>query len=93
MERAAAVEALAPNRDWGGLLHGEISRAVEYQAGVFAGDARASDGRAGTTVGTRLVLKPLRWLDVGGSFSQGDVEADPAGLGSTRSPRASRGRA
>jgi phosphate-selective porin OprO and OprP len=87
VERAAAVDSLGPNRDWAGLLHGEASRAVEYQVGVFAGDARASDGRAGTTVGARLVLKPFRWLDLGGSFSQGDVQADPAGPGLDPDPK------
>lgn len=86
-ERSAAVDSLAPNRDWGALLHGEISRAVEYQAGVFTGDARASDGRAGTTAAARLVLKPARWLDLGGSFSQGDVQADPAGPGLDPQPK------
>jgi phosphate-selective porin OprO and OprP len=79
VERSVAVDSLGANRDWGALVHGEISRAVEYQAGVFAGDARASDGRAGTTAAARLVLKPTRSLDLGGSFSQGDVQASPVG--------------
>ena len=87
IERAAVVDRIGPNRDWGGLLYGEISRVVEYQAGVFAGDARASDGRAGTTAAARVVLKPLRWLDLGGSFSQGDVEASPAGPGLDPEPK------
>jgi phosphate-selective porin OprO/OprP len=79
VERAAVVEAIAPDRDWGVTLHGEIGRVVEYQAGVFEGDGSERDGRAGTTAAARLVLKPARWLDLGGSFSQGDVEAAPAG--------------
>jgi phosphate-selective porin len=79
VERSAAVEGLGPSRDWGVMLHGEIGRAVEYQAGVFEGDGRTRDDRAGTTVAARLVLKPARWLDLGGSFSQADVEADPVG--------------
>ena len=87
IERATFVESIGPNRDWGGLVYGEISRAVEYQAGVFAGDARASDGRAGTTAAARLVLKPARWLDFGGSFSQGDVQADPVGPGLDPEPK------
>ena len=87
VERAAVVDSIGPNRDWGALVHGEISRALEYQAGVFAGDARASDGRAGTTAAARLVLKPARWLDLGGSFSQGDVQADPAGPGLDPEPK------
>jgi phosphate-selective porin OprO/OprP len=87
LERATAVDSLGPNRDWGALLHGEIAHAVEYQAGVFQGDARASDGRAGTTAGARLVLKPAPWLDLGGSFSQGDVVANTAGPGLDPEPK------
>ena len=87
IERATFVESIGPNRDWGGLVYGEISRVAEYQAGVFVGDARASDGRAGTTAAARLVLKPARWLDFGGSFSQGDVQADPVGSGLDPEPK------
>jgi phosphate-selective porin OprO/OprP len=79
VERAAVVESLAPQRDWGVALHGEIGRVLEYQAGVFEGDGSSRDERAGTTAAARLVLKPARWLDLGGSFAQGDVEAEPAG--------------
>jgi len=92
VERTVAVDALGPSRDWGALVHGEISRAVEYQAGVFVGDARASDGRADTTAAARLVLKPARWLDLGGSFSQGEVQADPAGPSLDPEPKGLSGR-
>jgi phosphate-selective porin len=46
---------------------------------VFEGDGSESDDQAGTTAAARLVLKPARWLDVSGSFAQGDVEGEPAG--------------
>ena len=87
VERAAFVDSIGPNRDWGGLVHGEISRAIEYQAGVFVGDDRTNDNSAGTTGAGRLVLKPARWLDLGGSFSQGDVEAAAAGPGLDPEPK------
>jgi phosphate-selective porin len=87
VERAAVVDSIGPSRDWGALVHGEISRVLEYQAGVFAGDDRSGDRRAGTTGAGRLVLKPARWLDLGGSFSQGDVQADPAGPGLDPEPK------
>jgi phosphate-selective porin OprO/OprP len=87
IERAALVNALAPGRDWGGLLQGELGRALEYRAGVFAGDARTSPNRAGTTAAARLVLKPSGWLDLGGSFSQGDVVAEPVSPGVDPSPK------
>jgi phosphate-selective porin OprO/OprP len=92
VERAVAVDSLGPNRDWGGLVHGEISRAVEYQAGLFVGDGRASDNRADTTAAGRVVLKPTRWLDLAGSFSQGDVQADPLGPGLDPEPKGLSGR-
>lgn len=87
VERSAASEGLAPSRDWGVMLHGEIGRVVEYQAGVFEGDGSSRDDRAGTTAAARLVLKPARWLDLGGSFSEADVEADPIGTGLDPEPK------
>lgn len=92
VERADVVNAIAPDRDWGVVLHGEIGRFLEYQAGVFEGDGSASDSRAGTTAAARLVLKPARWLDLGGSWSQGDVEAEPAGGALDPEPKGFRGR-
>jgi phosphate-selective porin len=87
IERAAVVEAIAPTRDWGVMLHGELGRFVEYQAGVFEGDGSSGDDRAGTTAAARLVLKPARWLDLGGSFSQGEVDADPGASGLALEPK------
>jgi phosphate-selective porin len=79
VERAAAVEAFAPGRDWGVSVLGEIGRAVEYQAGVFQGDGSKQRTRAGRTFAGRLVLKPWKWLELAGSTSQADVAAVPAG--------------
>jgi phosphate-selective porin OprO and OprP len=87
IERAAFVDSIGPDRDWGGLVHGEISRKVEYEAGIFVGDDRTSDNSAATTGAARLVLKPTKWLDVAGSVSQGDIEAAPAGPGLDPSPK------
>ena len=87
VERAAVVDSLAPGRDWGGVASGQLGRFVEYRGGVFEGDARSSDKRAGATAAGRLVLKPSGWLDLGGSFSQGDVTAAPVAAGSDRSPK------
>jgi len=83
IERAVVVGALAPVRDWGGLLQGELGRWLEWAAGIYEGDARASARRAGTTAAGRLVLKPARWLDLGGSFSQGDVAEEPPAPGAS----------
>jgi phosphate-selective porin len=81
MERSVVVDAMAPDRDWGAELNGEVGRVFEYQAGVFAGDGDTNRIQAGTTYAGRLVFKPWRWLDVGGSTSYGDVTADSAGPG------------
>jgi len=87
IERAAVVQSLAPGRDWGGLLEGELGRALAYSAGVFEGDARTSPNRAGTTAAARLVLKPSGRLDLGASFSQGDVVESPASPAVEPSPK------
>ena len=54
---------------------------------MFDGDGRALANRASTTVAGRLLLKPRRWLDVGGSYSQGDVAATPSGPGLDPKPK------
>jgi phosphate-selective porin len=91
VERSAVVDSLAPARDWGGVLRGEIGL-VEYRAGVFEGDGRSQDWRAGTTAAGRVVVKAARWLDVGGSFSQGEVAAEPAGPGLDPEPKGLEGK-
>jgi phosphate-selective porin OprO/OprP len=75
VERAAVVEGLAPARDWGVLLRGD-GRHLTYQLGLFDGDGRGRASRSRTTVAARLLARPLRWLDAGGSFSRGEVRGD-----------------
>jgi phosphate-selective porin len=87
LERGVMVEAMAPDRDWGAELNGEIGKAVEYQAGVFAGDGVLNRFRAGTTYAGRLVFRLLRGVEVGGSTSYGRVAADPAGPGLDPDPK------
>jgi phosphate-selective porin OprO/OprP len=77
MERTMLATALAPSRDLGVMLHGDFGQRVAYQAGVFAGDGRTEDSRAGTTGAARLVVTPAKGLDLGASGSIGSVEADP----------------
>jgi len=79
IERAAVVDGLAPFRDWGAMLRGEIGRVVEYQAGVFGGDGWTRANREEVTPAARLVLKPRPWFQLGGAFSAGDIQASPAG--------------
>jgi phosphate-selective porin len=86
LRRALPVEALAPGRDWGVELHGELAR-LEYEAGVFAGDGWKAGTRSGTTLVGRLVLEPLKGLRLGGSATAGSVEAAPVVDGVAGKPR------
>jgi phosphate-selective porin len=74
MERAVAVDALAPGRDWGLQALGRYRR-LEYRAGLFAGDRTRSPQRAGATLAGRLVLSATHWLDLGCSGSRGHADA------------------
>jgi phosphate-selective porin len=80
VDRNLAADHLGPGRDWGVVARGEPLDRVDYIAGVFVGDGGAATrSRSETTVAGRLVVSPWRPLELGGSFSQGDVEAQPAG--------------
>lgn len=81
IERSRLADRLAPGRDWGVLLHGEVGKRFAYEAGVFLGDDRVAQSRADTTGAARVVWSPSTSLAVGGSFSLGDVAAEPFGPG------------
>jgi phosphate-selective porin len=76
IERSLLAQALAPGRDWGGEASGEPINNFHYQIGVFAGDDRVGQARAGTTAAARFEVTPLKGLDVGVSGSQGKVKGD-----------------
>jgi phosphate-selective porin OprO/OprP len=75
VERSLAVDALAPGRDWGVKLSGDV-KPITYQLGVFKGDGRVDQSRADTTVAGRLEANVLKGLELGASASQGKVNAD-----------------
>ncbi len=92
IERSRIAARLAPGRDTGVVVHGNIlKRGLRYQGGVFGNDgdiaATTSNLRTGQrTVAGRLVAQPFRWLPVpklledfsiGGAATTSDV---PAGL-------------
>jgi len=77
IQRSLPARNLAPDRDWGALAHGEIGKGFEYMVGVFAGDEWRSFRRTDMTGAARLVLKPFEGLELGGSFAQGDIAAEP----------------
>ncbi|MCU0242404.1 MAG: OprO/OprP family phosphate-selective porin [Vicinamibacteria bacterium] len=73
VERSALAARLAPARDLGLMFTAEPSKKIEWQAGVFLGDGRVAAERADTTVASRLLLKPWSKIELGASFSLGDV--------------------
>ncbi len=73
--RNLPADALAPGRDWGVKVSGDIHR-LGYQVGVFAGDGRLDQSRADTTVAGRLEYSLAKTFDLGASASQGQVHAD-----------------
>jgi phosphate-selective porin len=87
VERAVLVTSIDVARDWGGELEGQLGEAVQYLAGVFEGDSSASHKSAGTTAAARVVLKARRLVEIGGSFSAGDVKADSPAPGVATSPK------
>jgi phosphate-selective porin OprO and OprP len=76
IERSMIVDALAPGRDWGAELNGEPIKHLSYIVGVYAGDDRTAQARADTTFAGRLEATLAKGLDVGASYSQGQVHAD-----------------
>jgi phosphate-selective porin OprO and OprP len=80
VERNVIVGSVDIGRDWGAAALGEIGR-FRYEAGVFAGDGWRTLERAGTTAAGRLVVSPLTGLDLGASYTHGQVEAQPETLG------------
>jgi phosphate-selective porin len=86
VERSLLATHIGPARDWGGILEGEWDW-LTLQAGAFAGDGRTRDDRSEWTAVGRLVFQPAAGLELGGSFSLADIEADPAGPGLEPDPK------
>ena len=77
VERNLPADALAPGRDWGVKLTGDIKK-LTYQVGVFKGDGRVDQQRSDTTVAGRVEVNVLKGVELGASASQGQVNADAA---------------
>lgn len=86
VERALPIAILAPDRDWGVELHGDIGR-LTYMAGLFAGDGLPEARRAGTTAAARLRLAVSNGLELAGACAWADVAADATGPGLDPRPR------
>jgi phosphate-selective porin len=87
VERSLLATHLTPDRDWGGVVFGDVAKRLSYEVGVFKGDGVASDQRAGTTAAGRLVLTLFDGFDLGAAFTQGDVEAEPEVEGAEPEPK------
>lgn len=86
IERSLLSTHIGPARDWGGMLAYDGGR-VLVQGGVFAGDGRTRRDRSETTGVLRAVFELVDGLELGGSGSIGDVEAEPAGPGLDPQPK------
>jgi phosphate-selective porin len=78
IERSLLATHIGPARDWGIMLQGERDWLL-VQAGAFKGDGRTRRDRSGLTGVGRIVLAPVKGLELGGSASLADVDAEPAG--------------
>lgn len=91
VDRSMAASRLAPDREWGVGLSGEIGK-VWYGVGGFKGDGASSDQRSEESVAARLAYEPAKGLVLGGSFMQGKVEPN-ARIGTREpSPKGGQGR-
>lgn len=64
--RSRVTDFLAPARERGAMLHGDITKRIAYEAGVFRFDGENSDLRgkptAGRTYAERVSGEPLRYV-------------------------------
>lgn len=91
IDRSMAADRLAPDREWGAAISGEIGK-VWYGIGGFVGDGSAADQSAEESGAARLTYEPCKGLVLGGSFMQGNVKPDEK-IGSREpSPKGGQGR-
>jgi phosphate-selective porin len=75
LERSAFAQSIAPGRDIGGMVFGELGRRFAYEAGLFAGDGNGRNSRAGMTTAGRVVWNGPRDVELAGSFAEGRTTA------------------
>jgi phosphate-selective porin len=73
VDRSLLVDNLGADRDWGGMIHGTLSK-LRYQIGVFAGDGSGKTTRSEESGAARLTYTLTKGLVVGASYMQGKVE-------------------
>jgi hypothetical protein len=91
LERSALADSAAAGRDLGAMLTGRVTRAVEYQVGLFAGDGNGRGSRTGLTAAGRVEWTMARDLVLSGSVTEGRTEAVDADPGNGIDGRSSSG--
>lgn len=75
LERSAFAQSIAPGRDLGGMVFGELGRRFSYEAGLFAGDGNGRNSRSGITAASRVGWNGPRGVELGGWFAEGRTTA------------------
>ena len=88
VERAMLTN-VAPDRDWGAAVSGEVGRA-EYAAGVFEGDGDGGGNiqRAETSAAARLSVKIVKGLSVAAAYMHSTTKPAARVAGGTSEPPA-----
>ncbi len=89
VDRSMFAARLAPGRDWGASLSGELGR-LDYSVGAFDGDDSANEG-VGISAATRLSFEVSKNLRLAVSLMQGEVTAAPRAGAAEPSPRGASG--
>jgi hypothetical protein len=75
LERSSLSSALAAGRDLGARAELRLRRDLRADTGIFVGDGRGRQARAGWTAAGRINWEPFRHADVGVSASLGEARA------------------
>lgn len=77
LERSPLSESLAAGRDTGAQVDLRFGQRWHAEAGVFLGDGRGREHRAGATVASRVQWRPVSRLEIAGYGTVGHVPAVP----------------
>ncbi|MEO8361827.1 MAG: porin [Vicinamibacteria bacterium] len=91
VERAILAQ-LAPDRDWGAAVSGEVGR-IHYAIGGFAGDGDANAQSADSSFATRITGRVVKGLLVSGSYMWADVKHDVRVGNTEPAPKGTSGKA
>ena len=87
----ALIQNIAPDRDWGAAISGDLGR-IGYAIGGFAGDGAGNTERAETSGAARLSLRVLKGLSLASSYMYSTAEPDPRVGTNEPSPKGASGK-